>query len=231
MIFVALFLLELFVLFLSSIVLTRGISRLLFYLSKSEKTTVYLLSFLFLPGTIIHELAHFLTAVILLVPVGEIEFLPKLHGNSLKLGSVKVARSDFFRRAFIGFAPLIIGIGILIFIFFYLFPGILNFPKTPIWQTLLVIYGVFQVSNTMFTSRKDVEAALQLIILILSIVAIFFIFHIQVPDLVMEKITNLRTINFIRSLELFLLIPLAINFILILGIKLLLKNDRLNFYY
>ena len=81
MLFLVLIFLELLVLFLSSRILTRTLSLFFYRVTKSQTTTVYLLSFLFLPGVIIHELAHLLSANLLFVRTGEVEFMPQIRGN------------------------------------------------------------------------------------------------------------------------------------------------------
>ncbi len=114
----ALFLVEIFVLFLFSRILQKGLSLFIFQVTKSMKWTISILAFIFLPGTFIHESAHFLMARILLVPVGKMEFLPKQEGESVKLGSVSIGRCDPFRRLLIGVAPFLAGTTLIILTLF-----------------------------------------------------------------------------------------------------------------
>ena len=51
---------------------------------------------LFLPGTVIHELAHVLSAGVLLVHVGEVEFMPQQTPEGIKLGSAQIGQRHFF---------------------------------------------------------------------------------------------------------------------------------------
>jgi hypothetical protein len=53
---------EIFGLFFLSRMLTRTISHLIHSFTGSTKSIVYGVAFLFLPGTLIHELAHFFMA-------------------------------------------------------------------------------------------------------------------------------------------------------------------------
>ena len=98
---VVLFIGELILLFLLSRALTKTLSRFL---------SISALSFLFLPGVIVHELSHMLVAAILIVPIGEIEFMPKRTEGGVKLGSVAIGSCDPIRRAIIGFAPVFVGL-------------------------------------------------------------------------------------------------------------------------
>ena len=75
MIYFALLFIEISILFL----LSRSMSKVL-----SGFMSVNLLSFIFLPGIIIHELSHLLVAVMLFVPVGNMEFTPKRNGGARK---------------------------------------------------------------------------------------------------------------------------------------------------
>ena len=98
-------LVELVILSLLTRRLHQHISQAVFRITKNQKTTMYVLAILFLPGTFIHEVAHFLTALVLLVPVGQPEFLPEaIEGNKIKLGSVPIAKTDPLRRFLIGIA-------------------------------------------------------------------------------------------------------------------------------
>jgi hypothetical protein len=65
---------------------------------------------IFLPGTLIHELSHWLAAKLLVVPTGSIALWPQTKNDgSVWLGSIQVARTDPLRNSLIGLAPLISG--------------------------------------------------------------------------------------------------------------------------
>lgn len=223
MFYILLFFFELVLLFFSSRILTVLISRLIFSLSKNKTGTVYFLSFLFLPGVIVHELSHLLTASILLVRCKDIEFTPKIHGNSVKLGSVQVEKTDFIRSALIAFAPTIIGCFIITAVLFYFTSDIFNFSKTPAWKMLIFLYVLFQIGNTMFVSRKDIETTLKFFLVFISIFVVLYLFNIRLLEYFFEVLEKNNAPSFFRELDLFFLIPLAINLVLTLGLKVLLK--------
>lgn len=174
------FLVELALLFSLSQSLTKALSVWFHALLKSQTMVIQLLALLFLPGVIVHELSHLLTASILFVPTGEIEFLPEIHGDEVKMGSVSIAKTDPFRRFLIGVAPLLVGLGTLVLLFWYFLPTMTLFS----WQTALLVYAVFEVSNTMFSSRKDMEGAIGLLILCLLAVVLLMAFHGDVVGIV-----------------------------------------------
>src|SRR5689334_22124684 len=103
---VVIFLLELIGLFFLSRFLILSLGHIFYKFFKHEQTVMYVLAFLFFPGTLIHELAHMFMAAMLFVRVGKIELFPQKQGNSIKLGSVAIAHTDPFRRSLIGLAPI-----------------------------------------------------------------------------------------------------------------------------
>lgn len=129
---------------------------------------------LLLPGILIHELSHWLTAKLLGVRTGKISFGPSnRRGNQMRLGSVTVARTDPFRASLIGVAPLISG-SLAILIIGQLILGFGDVGKVlpdgqwqQVWQSLqthlrmpdfwLWLYLIFAISNAMLPSEADRE--------------------------------------------------------------------------
>ena len=89
-----------------------GTSLLLF---STTSPGIFLYSILVLPGTIIHELSHWIVAEVLGVRTGQISIFPDLEtgASTRRLGSVATAKSDPFRAFLIGIAPFISGLAIL----------------------------------------------------------------------------------------------------------------------
>lgn len=156
-------------LFFLSHELSKSLSRVFFALTKSHKLTITLLALLFLPGVVVHELAHLLTANLLFVKTGEVEFFPQIQGETVKLGSVAVAATDPLRRFFIGAAPLFVGSFLLTLCLWYLQPFANGFS----WQWFFFAYILFEVGNTMFSSKKDMEGGGFLIAFVFTILIIF----------------------------------------------------------
>jgi hypothetical protein len=129
-----------------------GTSLLLF---GSTRPGLALYSIFVLPGTIIHELSHWLVAEILQVKTGEITILPELRGTGgdERLGSVMTAKTDPFRGFLIGIAPFVTGIGILLVLGRLLAIGWEE--QFVWWQLLLLIYGIMVVGNCMLISKED----------------------------------------------------------------------------
>jgi hypothetical protein len=180
-------------------------------MTKSQTTTIHLLSILFLPGVIIHELAHMLVASILFVPVGEIEFFPKLTENGVKLGSVSIAKTDPVRRALIGFAPVFIGVLIFLGMLFY-FDTMRNRVELFGWGVhAMVLYTVFEIGNTMFSSSKDMEGTLELFGALCFVAIILYIAGVRIDISVIEKIFTAGIVEFIKKADVFLSLPIVLD--------------------
>jgi len=224
MLFLTLFILEIIFLFFISRVLTKSLSRVFLRITKSQTVTIHLLSFLFLPGVIVHELSHLLVAGVLFVRTGEIEFMPKIIDGGVKLGSVTIAKTDPVRRAIIGFAPVFVGLSAILGIIYFAVDNSSIVRTIELDNTLKIIifisifYLLFAISNTMFSSRKDMEGTIELLAVIAIIFTAFYVMGFRtsfsIPNIFIDKIVDL-----IKTLDLFLLWPLAIDFVIVGIIK------------
>lgn len=214
MLFFTLFFTELLLLFLLSRNLTRILSQFFYRLTRNKHLTIIFIATLFLPGTIIHELSHALCAGLLGIRVGTIEFMPQIEGEHVKLGSVQVAKSDPIRRFLIGAAPFLFGTIIMLSLLFYFVQS--HFFSNYL-LTIILGYIIFEISNTMFSSRKDMEGALELFITLIAIVIVLYLLGIRVtffnPNVIFSQQLILEV--FKRG-SLFLLVPLIIDILIIL---------------
>lgn len=192
------------------------IFRFFYWLTKSKNKSVYLFSMVFLPGTFIHEASHFISALFLLVGVGEIKLLPEItHDNLIKMGEVPIAKTDIIRRFLIGIAPFIFGITLILLTVYFWSQ---NEPLFSWWKDLLAIYIVFEIGNTMFASKKDLEGAIELLVVTVLFGLIVYatginVFHLFtfLPESYLETILEVFT----RS-SFFLAIPIIIDGVILL---------------
>jgi len=193
---------------------------MLFKITRSEKWVINILATIFLPGTIMHELSHLLTAGIMLIPVGEISVYPEIVEGGVKLGSVQIGKSDPFRRIIVGVAPVLTGMLSILGILYF---ANLDINHIVLWQVVISLYLVFEIGNTMFSSKKDLEGAIEFVgaILIVAVVVLITL-HFLSPA-ILEKIwvwlnkLNLESVvKFFKLGSIFLLIPLGLDIILIL---------------
>lgn len=163
----------------------RALSELMFLIFESKKAGVVIYSVLYFPGTIIHEMSHFLMAAFTGVRTGKITLFPNFEENDgrIHLGSVEVERTDFFRSSLIGAAPFIVGTVGLVYLSSIL--GLLQSNtifeaidslKTGAGSTFFwfKIYLLLAISNTLFTSKEDRRHWPIFIVFITSITLILF---------------------------------------------------------
>lgn len=197
--YLVIFLVSFLILFLVSRIFTMQLGQFLVAMTRSHTVSVYILALLFFPGVLIHELGHFFMASILFVPTGEIEFLPKVQEGGIKLGSVAIAKTDPFRRFFIGVAPVLSGVGILLLASYYLTP---LWPLT--WKTWLFVYILFEIGNTMFSSKKDLEGAIGLLLFLTFLAICFFILGARIPQEVIVWFRNFSSFHIFLYMSMWL---------------------------
>jgi hypothetical protein len=182
---------------------------------------------LFFPGTFIHELSHLITALLLQVPVGEVSLFPDLNekDSNVRLGSVEIAEVDPFRRTIVGVAPIIFGTIVLISGLFLVFG---RGGEIVWWQLLIAFYVVFTVSNTMFSSKKDLEGvgpmfvAVLLVGLLIGLVV--YLIGIRVSFDFSNTFLSESWVMALQRVELFLAVPILINAIVLLLLRALQKR-------
>lgn len=168
--------------------LHREIQGIILLITHRADISMVLFSIIFLPGVMIHEFSHFFTARFLGVKTGNLSLIPKtLSNGKVQLGYVETVRSDIFRDALIGVAPLLTG-SILIALagvyrlsidsllsntgpsltnIFNNIQTIYNSPDFWLW-----FYLIFTISSTMMPSASDRKAWLPLTVLMLIMLGI-----------------------------------------------------------
>lgn len=143
---------------------------------------MFFIAILFLPGTLIHELAHLLVAKALFVQTGNLDIFPTyLHEESkIKMGSAEIAHTDPIRRSLIGIAPILVGLTLIITLV-WLFGSSLDFRSLnfSFWRALLLLYFTFVIGNTFVSSDKDLEgvgAVLATLVVIVSLICVILYF-------------------------------------------------------
>lgn len=153
----------------------QGVALLVWGQAQTASTLYF---WLLAPGVVLHELSHWLVAKILLVPTKDLVLFrapqgKREQGGAVTLGYVEIFRTDPIRQSLIGFAPLPVGVLILL-----LLAALLDF-ETGIsqthyntWQSIvdlpsqvlvsvrsplnfLWLYFVFSISNGMLPSEQD----------------------------------------------------------------------------
>jgi len=220
------------ILYLLQRAVVNNLSFFSYRLTKKGTVGVYLYFLFFLPGIILHELAHLFTALILGVPAGQLALFPRQKNeeengsNNWVLGSVMTVETDILRTGLIGFAPMFLGIFcMMIIVMFGLgikeINDIGNFWFSlgigyPVWQAVLLIYLLMAVTNTMFLSKEDRSGIWIVpgILLILFLVLNFF--GLQFSSEILGFITQvILIINFCFG------ITCLVNFLFLIPLSLL----------
>lgn len=206
---------------------SKSLYLFFFLLSKNRNFSVQLLSWFLLPGTVIHEVSHMLVAELIGVKTGEFSFVPEIKEDEegVKVGGLKIAKSGPFKRTLIGLAPPLFGCFIIVALFhFIIFPQ-LSDPTSLLTANLITVlslvlstYLVFIVSNTMFSSPKDLEAASFPLFFITLILTAYWLsgFKISLPEKVVIGITNA-----LKGLDIALFSTIIVDFVFLAITKLL----------
>ncbi len=216
-----------------------------FLLVQNQNVMLSLYHFIMLPGTIVHELSHWLMAQLLFVRIDKvtIPLLPKKSkGNQFILGNVQTVKTDPIRSSLIGVAPIFGGCAVILLIAHFAFDlpvpidsafsETLNVPNPPDLLTVLTalrsridtpdlwlwLYLIFAVSNAMLPSSSDRTTWGVFLILCGIIAGIIYLFW-GIPQIPLELALTILII--ISYLAYALGLTLIVNVIFIVIIALL----------
>ena len=151
--------------------MTAELGRLVSKFGGGQRAFLIIWSVIFLPGTIIHEVSHFLTAALTGARTGRVEIFPELPRKTLggevktqtshRLGFVETQRLGPVRGFLVGTAPLLVGLGILVWISSTVKISDFRFQILDLFK----LYLFFTVANSLFLSWVDVKQALPLVVI------------------------------------------------------------------
>lgn len=224
MIYLLIIFLELIVLLLFSKIIPSLLVQIFYFFTRNQKVSIWLLSIIVLPGTFIHEMAHLLTAGGMLVNVGEISLMPEIHEKGVKLGHVEIQKTDFIRRALIGFAPVFAGLTILVGGISFANAQYFKLGIYPIWMIIILFYLMVVIGNTMFSSKKDLEGTFGFVVLFISIFAALYL--LKFDNLFMFLKNNLinNHLGFYQNFAYFLAAPVIGDILVYILAKLLVRR-------
>ena len=177
---------------------------------KSQKIVFIMVSILYFPGTIIHEMSHFFTAIILFLNVKDIRIFPEFENDHIRLGSVSFEKKDFIRGILVGVAPIIFAM----LIFFIVATNAL-YPTNSLGLNILFGYLIFTISSTMFSSKKDIVDLIYVIPLAIILIGVTIYFGINDSALFKSDFITKLTINFFEKVNFYLFFSLIINIVLL----------------
>ncbi len=177
---------------------------------------------LLLPGVVIHELAHLIVAEVMLVRTGGLSFTMEQEEDRIVMGSVGIERTDPIRRAVIGFAPVFVGILLIAFFIFYFLSE--NSPISGPWNFILVLFVVFEIGNTMFSSKRDLEGTLQLLLVISVAIIVAYFLGFKVPDSLFSFLNSEQFVGIVQRGIKILLFPIGIDLVVVFLARYLIKR-------
>jgi len=206
---IAILIAELVLLYLVSRRVIRSLFTLLYSLLGSRTGAIWIVTIIFFPGTVVHELAHLFVAELLGVPTGKLSLVPEsLEVSEVKAGGVMIASTDPLRRTLIGLAPVYVGIGALSVLSYFL-----SSSPNP-YSSFFILYSLFSISNSMFSSSEDMNGVLPFTVT----TALFLIagwaagLRIGLADTLIAKLASLTAI-LVQSLGLVLGLNLIVLFV------------------
>jgi hypothetical protein len=171
------------------------IQRLVFLFTGNTTVALYVYFVLLLPGTLLHELSHWLTARLLGVRTAGITLRPRVgRDNKAQFGSVTIGRTDPIRESLIGVAPLLIGSAVVVAIAAWhlrplplasspielldILAALVRVPDAWLW-----LYIMLAISNAMLPSASDRQSWHWAALIIALIIASAYLLGIgeQIP--------------------------------------------------
>ena len=169
--------------------LHREIQGVFLLITRRPDLSLALFSLLFFPGVFLHEASHFIMSRLLGVPTGRVSLIPRpMENGRLLLGYVETGRTDIFRDAVIGMAPLLTG-GLCVAL-----TGMRGLDLDHLWTAIvsdggvaftdalkavaqrpdfwLWFYLTFVISSTMLPSASDRRAWLPLVLVLGSLLGV-----------------------------------------------------------
>lgn len=215
------FIFEFFILFLLSRKTINILFRFLKVIFNGNKKAIYSsLSLIFFPGTVIHELSHFLVAILLFLKVRSIRIFPSWSENKIKLGSVLYEKRDPVSGVLVGIAPIFAG---FLFFFFMSQVGILTAEN--IYIKLVGVLLIFIISTTMFSSKEDLKDVLYAMPFFITLSVFIYIFREDFAQIINFKTQILAvSSSFLYSLSIYLGSSILIHFVIILFMSLFIKK-------
>ncbi|OGK61988.1 hypothetical protein A2334_03905 [Candidatus Roizmanbacteria bacterium RIFOXYB2_FULL_38_10] len=212
----AVFIFQMIVLYFVSHTMINELYYLLYGIFKKKETAFSIIAFLLLPGTIVHEMSHFLMATILFLPVREIRIFPEWRQNNVRLGMVSYQKADIIRSVIIGIAPFFGAIG-----FFILIEAFGLFPTNHFVLNICMGYLICMISANMFSSKQDLVDLIYLVPIIIVFLTLYYLLNIKIMVTVPSEFIQKGTV-ILKSINFYITIALAVH----LGVIILFKSFR-----
>jgi len=204
------FLIQVIALYIFSRAVIKNMYSFLGIFIKSQKLVFLLVSILYFPGTIIHEMSHFFAAIILFLNVKDVRIFPEFEDDHIRLGSVVFEKRDFIRGILVGIAPFIFAM-----LIFFTISAYSLYPTNNIGMNILFGYLLFAISSTMFSSKKDIVDLIYIVPLVIIITGAVYLFDLNIFSLFKSESINKIIFGFFEKVNFYLFFSLVINIVLL----------------
>lgn len=228
MVSIVYFVLSLAFLFLAQKVFMVQFSILIHRFGGSRNTLIVFWSILFLAGTVIHELSHFLFAILTGARTGKIEIFPRFleedweneeRGTNVTLGYVQTQKLNIFQGFFVGLAPFFIGLVLLVWLSSLMQ---VSFQNQTYYLLAFQSYLFFTISNSFFPSVSDLKHVFPIVgITLVTLVILFFIGFKFLITISQPWLSLLHTLIVTVSLSIVLNLGLSLAFFLLTKLSLI----------
>lgn len=124
----------------------------------------------YLPGTILHELAHFVIAVLTFAAPTRFTLIPKRQGNYYVLGQVQCARATILNAAFVGLAPVLLILPAL-----YLWQNFFDaFHEKQYIKAIALAWAAYTTTASAMPSSQDIRFAMPSLIFYAIVSALLY---------------------------------------------------------
>lgn len=221
MIYLILFFVQIIILFFITKKVTAAVFWAFRKIFRNEKLVLSLVSVIYLPGTIVHEVSHMLAAMLLMLKVVSIRIFPVFEEGRIQLGAVTFEKKDFVRGFLVGIAPILVGILCLFLIF-----SAKLFPAGNLFQNIFFVYIIFALSSTMFSSKQDLVDFIYFIPFLIIVGLLIYILQVDIRFVIKNQQFAENVIKFFKDINLYLFFSLIINITLFLILRIVNKTLR-----
>jgi len=161
--------------------MTGQLTHLIHRLGGGQRGVIITWSLIFLPGTLIHEVSHFLLAAFTGARTGRIEIFPEYLeeeaeeelDRQVTLGYVQTQRLNPIQGFLVGTAPFLLGLPFIILLSF-----LIRDAYAAGDYRLLIPYGYlfFTIGNSFFPSTTDIKQAIPLVVVSVIFAVLAWIF-------------------------------------------------------
>lgn len=143
----------------------------------SDGLSKLLLSIIFLPGTFVHELSHFVCALVTMHRVTGFTILPVLGTKGVRMGSVSYYPKHPILSLVVGIAPFFGGYFATALIYLWIQQTSNPLIYLPLW------YVLFTIQSTMFASESDLKEIIWMVPIALIVGLAMYIWGADPPAL------------------------------------------------